>query len=285
MSRCLIASTLTAVLCLTACTSPGDRGGRGSPLASPSTMVAIPPAAELLRQIATQDKASDSTSEMRLVIESGEGNGEQIDFRLRRRYAPEAVSTLLEVTAPREETDKALLSIEKPQAATEAFSYLAGLKKLARLSSMSTLTLRGTKITIQELLWLELSQYEAGPGERVDEGGVSLVRYELSAPLERNLAFPRIVAIFRESDMTPARFELFGEGDKLQKTVRIEEVRTIDSHLAMTRIAIEDHIQNRQLRLSTSSVKFNTGLPAKLFTESNLISITSASSQRLLGGN
>jgi hypothetical protein len=140
---------------------------------------------------------------MKLVIESPEGKRDAIDFRLRRRFAPDGVSTLLEVTSPAEETDKALLAVEKSQAATEATSYLAGLKKVAKLSSMNTLTLRGTKVTIQELLWLELGQYDIAPGERFVEDGNAFVKYPLTAPVGRSLAFPKIVAVFREVDMSP----------------------------------------------------------------------------------
>ena len=111
MSRCLLACALTAIFCLAACTSTGDRGGSGSPAASPTVVTPIPPAADMLRRVATQDGASDSTSEMHLAIESTEGKREEVDFRLRRKYTAEVVSTMLEVTAPREETDKALLSL------------------------------------------------------------------------------------------------------------------------------------------------------------------------------
>lgn len=282
MSRCFLACALTAAVCLSAC-SNADRGS-SKPAASPTASAPIPAAGDAIHRIAVQDGASDSSSEMKLVIESPDGKREGIDFRVRRGYTPESVSTLLQVTSPREETDKALLSIEKAGSATVAYSYLAGLKKVASLSSMSTLTLRGTKITIQELLWLELSQYQASTGERITENGVPLLKYSLSAPPERTLAFPRIVAVFREADMTPLKFELFDEGDKLQKTVRIEEVRSIDNHQVMTRVSIEDHVQNKKLLLTTSSVKFNTGLAEKLFTQESLISIIDGASQRILEG-
>ncbi len=281
MIRCLYVCVLGVVL--SACT--GNGGAPSSPPAPTAAVSSspVPPADDLIRRIATQDGATDSTSEMRLVIESAEGR-EQVDFRLRRRYGPEGISTFLEVTAPREETDKALLSVERPQQPTEAFSYLAGLRKVAKLSSMSTLTLRGTKISIQELLWLELAQYTAGAGERVPDAETTLLKYTLTAPADRNLAFPQIVAMFRESDLTPVKFELFGPGNKLQKTARIEEMKEIGGRKTITRIAIEDHAQERKLLLSANSVKFDTGLSPALFTERNLISVISGASRRLLEG-
>jgi hypothetical protein len=284
MSRCLVVCVLAAAWLVSACTPSNDRAG--SPAVTPSSTPApIAPALEAVKRIASQDAAKDSLSDMKLVIESPDGKRETIDFRLRRRYESEGASTLLEVTSPKEESDKALLALEKAQGATEAISYLAGLKKVARLTSGSTLTLRGTRITIQELLWLELGQYTVAAGESVNENGTALLKYPLTAPRERNLAFPRIVAYFRANDMSPSRFELFDEVDKLQKTVVIEETKTIEGHECLTRVAIDDHAQNRKLLLSTAATKFNTGLQPRLFTESNLISIVNGASARILEGN
>lgn len=222
---------------------------------------------------------------MRLVVESPEGGSEQLDFRLRRKYSPESIATLLEVTSPREDTDKALLAIERSGRATEAFSYLAGLKKQARLSSMNTLTFHDIKITIQELLWLELGQYSPTSGESASEQDGLMFTYKLQAPPERNLAFPQITAWFRATDRTPYKFELFDDGGRLQKTARIEEVKEIDGRMTITRISIDDQVQSRKWRLDTRSVKYDTGLPAKLFTEEHLVSIVTGASRRLLEGN
>lgn len=285
MFRFLYVCSLATVVCLSACTGQGS-GPQPTPAASSTPAVSnapVPTADELLKRVATQDGAKDSTSEMRLTIEAG-GKREQVDFRLRRRYTADAASTFLEVTSPREDSDKALLAVERPQKATEATSYLAGLKKVAKLSSSSTLTLRGTKISVQELLWLELAQYTAGPGERVVEGGVNLLKYSLSAPADRALAFPRIVAFFRESDLSPARLELLGVGDKLEKIATIEEVKKIDGKMTIARIAIDDRVQSKQLVLSANSVKFDTGISDKIFTEANLISVITSASSRLLEG-
>lgn len=283
MSRLVIIPALFAVVCLSACSAGSGSTSVASP--TPSPLVANLPSGEsLIARIATQDGATDSTSEMQFVIESATSR-EQIIFRQRRLYSPEAISTLMEVTSPPEDVDKVLLSIERKGAPTEALSYLAGLKKVARLSSENTLTLRGSKLSIQELLWLELGQYSAGPGEAVIEQGETLARYVLTAPAERNLAFPQITGWFRISDRTPVRFECFDDAQKLQRTIRVDEVKEIDSRLTMTRVTIEHHAQEKRMLLTIRSIKFNTGLSPKLFTESNLIATVRGASRQILGGN
>jgi outer membrane lipoprotein-sorting protein len=221
---------------------------------------------------------------MRLTVELPGGRKDQLEFRLQRKYSPDTIGTFLQVTAPREQTDMALLATEQTGKATEAVSYLAGLKKTARLSSSSTLTFSETKVTVQELLGLELGQYGSGEGERAVEDGQSVVKYKLTAPAGRSLAFPQITAWFRESDMTPVKFELFGEGGTLQKTVKIEQVKDVEGHQTVMRSAIEDLPQKRTMRLETRGIKFNQGLSAGLFTEEHLIAVISGSSRRLLEG-
>src|SRR5205085_5528296 len=117
----------------------------------------LPDVAALLKRLTTQDGAKDFTAEMRLQVEEADGKRAALESQVQRKYSADQTATFLKVTAPREEADKALLMIEKPQQATEAYSYLAGLKKLARLNSSSTLNFRNSKVTVQELLGLELN--------------------------------------------------------------------------------------------------------------------------------
>ena len=66
---------------------------------------------------------------MRITTEGQSGSREQIEFKAQRKYSADRVATFLSVLAPAEDTNKALLAVERPDQPTEAFSYLAGLKK------------------------------------------------------------------------------------------------------------------------------------------------------------
>jgi len=284
MSRHRVALIIVAGLCLSACS---QKSGAPPQATAPSNTTPSPPTPfpdKLLKRISIPDGARDSTADMRLTVELPGGRRGQLEFRLQRKFSPDSVSTFLQVTAPREQTDQALLAIERPGKPTEATSYLAGLKKLAKLSSSSTLTFQETKVTVQELLALELGQYAGGEGERATEDGQSVVKYKLTAPAGGGLAFPQITAWFRESDMTPVKFELFDERGALQKTAKIEQVTEVEGHQTVMRSAIQDYPQNRTLRLETRAIKFNQGLSAELFTEEHLMAVINGASRRLLEG-
>ncbi|HZS09705.1 MAG TPA: outer membrane lipoprotein-sorting protein [Blastocatellia bacterium] len=285
MSRYFCVLLLFAVALCGACAGHDA----GSPVTNATTPTPAPPAAaplpdpaSLVKRLATQDGCKDMTAEMRLTGEAEDGKPVKIEFRVQRKYAPDRTATLLIVTAPREETDKALLAIERPGRPTEALSYLAGLKKIARFTSSATRDLRGAKIYIQELLGMELDQYTPAPPERVAEGGETLIKVSLAEKTDAGMAFPRIELFFRENDQRPARFELYDAQQKLARVVKVEEVKQVQNYQTVTKVEIEDKVNNRRVRLEALRVRYDQSLPDALFTEASLMKIISEASHRLI---
>ncbi len=275
---CLIIALAFGGACASKPTTPAPASV--TPAALPAAP--LPAAAPLIEKLARQDGCQDSTAEVRLAVEDEQGKREQLTLQLQRQYSPERVATLLTVTAPREDSDKALLAFERPERATETFSYLAGLKKLARLTSSSMLSFRGVKVAVQEMLGLELSQYTPKPAERVSGGDEALFKIELAEKFDRNLAFPRIVGFFRERDQSPVRFELYDLRGELAKTVKIEEIKRLQNYQTITRVAIEDHKQKRKVEIETLKIKYDQSLPETIFTEKHLMQLVSSASRKLI---
>jgi hypothetical protein len=259
-------------------------GGNASPTASAtaSPSAPLPDVKVLLNKLVTQDGAKDFTAEMRLQVEEADGKRETLEFQLQRKYSADKTATFLKVTAPRDESDKALLAVEKPQQPTEAFSYLAGLKRFARLNSGNTLNFRNSKVAVQELLGLELNQYDFKAGERVTQEGMELIQVEGKAKLDLNLAYPRLLVFFRADNQQPARFELFNDGNERVKTIRIEEVKAIQNHQTITKVSVEEHQTKRKLKQEIRAIKYDQKLSDQIFTESYLKSFTTGASQKLI---
>jgi outer membrane lipoprotein-sorting protein len=191
------------------------------------------------------------------------------------------ITTFLSVLAPAEDTNKALLAIERPDQPTQAVSYLAGLKKLTKITSDKRLGYRNAKVAVQDMLGLELGQYDHGAGARVNLDGESLIKVEFKEKPWRGMAYPRIIGFFREKDQTPARFELYDHRDELQKRVMVEEIKTIQSRQTITRLAIEDLQQKLKVKVETRKIEYDHGLPDSLFTEERLKSVISNAVQKL----
>jgi len=270
-------------LLLNACT-----GSSSHPVASPPeapaspTAKPLPDAGAMIKRMIAQDGSKDFTAEMRMISENEKGKREQVEFRIQRKFSADGAATFFTVLSPKEDTDKAILALEKTDEPTEAFSYLAGLKKLARLSSDRQLGYRSAKVTVQELLAMELGQYEHTAGERVTVEGDPQIKIEFKQKPDRNLAFPRIVGYFREQNEQPVRFEMYDDRDELRKKMSVTEVKSIQNRQTITGVAIEDLAQKLTLRLETSKVEYDRGLADSLFTEDRLKKHITAAGQKLI---
>lgn len=240
----------------------------------------LPDAGKMVRRIITQDGCKDFVAEMRMTSEFADGKPSQVEVRLQRKYTANGVSTFLTVLSPKEDSDKAILAIEDKEKPTEAYSYLAGLKKLAKLNSSRPLGFRGAKVTVQELLGMELGHYSHDAGERISENGESFIKITFEAKPDLNLVFPRIVGYFREKEEAPARFELFGENAELAKKLIIEEVKPIQNRQTITKVTIEDVSQKLKLKMETRKIEYDKGLSDKIFTEDHLKNFTTEASSK-----
>ena len=254
------------------------------PVAAPAATVSSAPLPDInsvIKKLTTLDGAQDVSAEMRMQVESADGKRAQLEFTLQRKFTADQAATFIRVTAPREESDKAILAIEKPDQATEATSYLAGLKKLAKLKSDNYVTFREAKVTIQELLGMEIAQYDFAAAERVSDNGVALIKAEGKAKAGRNLAYPRLNVFFSDDKQEPVRFEVFDEKNELVKRATFEPMQTVQNKRMVSRVTFDDLAAKRKSVIETRGVKFDQNLSPKLFTEDNLKGIISSASAKL----
>ncbi|MBO0719284.1 MAG: outer membrane lipoprotein-sorting protein [Blastocatellia bacterium] len=235
----------------------------------------LPDIDSMIERIATQDGCRDFSALMRMTSLVEGGKKDQVEFSVQRKYTPARVSTFLSVIAPRQETDKAILAFEQPDQATQAFSYLPGLKKLNKFNSEKQLGFHGSTVTVQELLGMELSQYTHNAGERVMKGEEPAIKVEFKEKPYFGLGFPRIVAYFREKDGEPQDFELYDMRNELQKRIAIVEIKTIQNRRTITKISINDLSQKLKLELNLMKIEYDRDLPESIFTTKHLIEFIS----------
>ena len=241
----------------------------------------LPDIAKMVKRMTTQDGCRNFIAEMRLTIEDNQRKEEPVDFRILRKYTDQGAMTFLTVIAPVKETDKAFLAIEQKGQPTQALTYLPGLKKLSRLNSARQLGFGNAKVSVQELLGMELNQYSYTPGERVAENDEQLIKVEFKEDPVLGLAYPRIIGYFREKDQQPARLELYDDHDELQKRVTIEKIKPVEGHQTITGLAIDDLAHERTFKLETRKIIFDRILADSIFTENHLKTYIDDASRRL----
>jgi outer membrane lipoprotein-sorting protein len=278
---------LPAVLCLfLGCAHLASCGGAASSNenanANPSTTPApTPDVGAMLKRMITQDGCKDFTADMRMTSADEAGKREHIDFKVQRKYGADHTSTFLSVLSPAEDSNKALLAVEQQDQPTQAYSYLPGLRKLTKINSDRRLGFHNAKVTVQDMLGMELGQYDHSPGERVSVDGTPLIKVEFKEKPYLNLAYPRIVGYFHEKDQSPAKFEIYDYRDELQKRVTVEEVKQIQNRQTITRMAIDDVQQKIKVSVETRKIEYDRGLSDNLFTEDRLKSFINNAVQRL----
>src|SRR5215813_14934113 len=174
---------LLILLCSSLCGCGGETASnapRDSSAPLTSTPAPLPDVGAIVKRMITQDGCKDFTAEMRITTEGQSGAREQIEFKAQRKYSADQTATFLSVLAPAEDTNKALLAIERPDQPTEAFSYLPGLKRLTKINSDRRLGYENAKVTVQDMLGLEFGQYDHSAGALVNVDGESLIKVDFS---------------------------------------------------------------------------------------------------------
>lgn len=273
------------VLAQMACDStPPAPAPTASATASVAASSAFPKAEaeKLVQRLATQDGCKDSNAEMRLSFTDADGKPQQMDFRLQRKYEAGKVSTLMTVISPAEESEKAMLAFEEDAKPTDAISYLAGLKKVAHLKSDNPLNFRGSRSSVQEMLGMEFGKYEIVGANVVTPAGATEGRMEveLKAKSGMSLSFPKIVVGFTADGAKVQSFDLYDSRNEEVKSITAREVKAIQNYQTITVLDLEDHRTKQKLKLETRNIKYDTNLPASLFTEANLIKNVTAASQK-----
>jgi len=233
-----------------------------------------------IRRITSYDGCRDLTAEMRLTSTDTTGRRDQVQLRVERRFEEGAHRTFLQVIAPAEDADKALLAVQSSGQPTEAFSYLPGLRKLAKLTSGRSLGFRGARVTVQELLGLELGQYDYETEGLADTDGRPVLNLVFTAKSELGLAYPKIRAAFDLTTLLPVRFELMAAGGEVQKRIMVEKTEEIESRQTLSRFAIEDLAQRLTLTLEMVDVDYDRGLKDAAFTEERLKRTVSAAAAK-----
>lgn len=233
-----------------------------------------------IQRLISYDGCRDLTAQMRLTGTDASGRKDRIELRIERQFEGTVQRSFLSVLAPAEEIDKALLAIQTAGEPTTAFSYLPGLKKLAKLSSSRTVGFRGARVTVQELLGLELGQYNHEILGGAEENGRRVVKVVFTEKPDLGMAFPKIVAALDPETLVPVSFELQGTGGEVQKRILVEKTAEIESKLTLTRLVIEDLSQQLQLALEMDQVDYDRGLKTESFTEERLKRSVSAAAAK-----
>ncbi len=198
----------------------------------------------------------------------------RLEFTWMRRVKQGLASHLLRMEAPPSEKGKLLLVQEKPAGETDyiAFRPNSTLKKKVRVSGSRNYKYKGFTISVQELIGGELHKYSHQyKGSQVIDGVTChVVENRLRAQFRRDSNYPLTVIYLRADNGMALMWELFGTPNRLDKVIKVDELRKIDGIWTVARASVQDLKKKGQLRLSLQQAAYNPSLKEHWFSEEYL---------------
>lgn len=238
---------------------------------------------EIIQRFQQQFSHRPFSAQIKISFLGDEGRPEEILVRVLRRPSADQTRTFMHIVSPVSESKQAMLVIERPGQKTEVISYLAGLRRIVRLSTGRRLSYKGASVSVQELIGGELYNYDHTlTGVRVIDGVPTYV-VESHLKADRESDYPRMVGFYRQDTFMPMTVELYNVRGERERIARFTEIATVEGQPTIRRVEIESVPDGRHFTLETVELTYEE-LPEALFTEAHLIEVITRAAQEILRG-
>ena len=230
--------------------------------------------AQLIERYLNQSARKDAILKMLVDYHQSEKEPVHLEFTWMRKIKNGLASHLLRMEAPPSEKGKLLLVRERPDGGTDYIAYRpnSALKKKVRINAARNYKYKGLSISVQELIGGELHKYDHQyKGNQTIEGvSCQLVESHLLDRFKDDSNYPRTLIYLRDDNGMPLKWDLFGNSNRLEKTIRAEEVKQIEGVWTLTKVRVDDLKKNSQLELTLKEVHYHPDLKDQMFTEEYL---------------
>ncbi len=88
---------------------------------------------------------------------------------------------------------------------------------------------------------------------------------------DRNTSdYPKVVLYVRTSDYYPLQIDYINVKDQVEKSLYLEDIRTVDTFPTAFMVRMKNHIENSETRMITKDISYDWTPPEGFFTERNL---------------
>jgi len=206
------------------------------------------------------------TGRMELISENGYvREREMITLRL---DTPDERRVLIRFTAPADIRDTAFLVIENTEDhSTRQHLYLPALKRVRRIvASQQGRSFVNSDFTYEDMQRHPLDEWEYRLKPSAAVSGQEcyvLVSTPVSAT---ETQYGKIVSWVDKRHFLPLRTHFWNTNGEHVKTYTVEKVELIQGIATEMVVVMEDHEDKHKTRLTTEQVRYNSGLPQRMFT-------------------
>lgn len=215
----------------------------------------------------------DAVLSMRVDYQEQQKDPIHLEFTWMRKIKQGLAWHLIRMEAPPSEKGKLLLVHEKADGDAEYIAYRpSALMKKVRVSGARNYKYKGLSISVQELIGGELLKYghQFKGTEKLNGLACSVVENKLRSQFKNDSNYPRSLIYLREDNGMALKWELFGNSNRLEKIIQVEEVKRIDGVWAVARALVEDLKKKGHLTLTLKEAQLNPDLKDQWFSEDYL---------------
>jgi len=229
---------------------------------------------QLIDRYLNQSARKDAVLTMEVRYEEPPKEAVHLDFTWMRKIKNGLASHLLRMESPPSEKGKLLLVRERPDGGTDYIAYRpnSALKKKVRVNAARNYKYKGLSISVQELIGGELHKYNHQDKgvQTVDGVSCHLVESTIRDAFKNDSSYPRTQIYLRDDNGMPLKWDLFGNSNRLEKKIRVEEVKQFEGIWTLSRVRVEDLNKKSQLELILRKVQYHPHLDDQIFSEQYL---------------
>ena len=154
---------------------------------------------------------------------------------------------------------------------TRTLSAELGPKKV-RVNAARNYKYKGLSISVQELIGGELHKYnhQYHGDQTVDGISCQVVESTLRDQFKNDSNYPRTLIYLRDDNGMPLKWDLFGNSNRLEKKIQVEEIKQFEGVWTLNRIRVDDLKKKSRLMLILREVHYHPDLKNQSFSEQYL---------------
>jgi hypothetical protein len=228
------------------------------------------------RQIQDRDAGRDSRAEMRMRLFDRQGRVRERALSIQTLTSPPGDRVLLRFTYPNDIKGTAFLVWEHPGGDDERFLHLPALGRVRRIAGAEKEeSFVGSDLSYEDIGGRDIADYsytftDADAIWSAPDGSKHPVWALQSRSNDRRARYPRSVSLVLKDRFIIVHGDIFNQRDEPTKTFDVRRLERIQGIWTVMELVVANERDRTRTVLTTTSIRYNTGLTADDFTRRRL---------------
>ena len=207
---------------------------------------------------ATINAPKDKVSEGTMILIDKDGTQKTRKMKMWQKGEDKKLDRFL---SPADVKGVSLLSLSDD----EMYLYMPAFHKIRRIaSSAKNESFMGTDFTYDDMNMNKLSdKYNA----KILKEDANTVTLELTPKPGKDVSYSKEIMVVNKKNDLAEKVEFYNKGREKEKVLTADETKKVGKYWTITKMTMENILNNHKTQIITEDLKFDVGLPNKLFTK------------------